>query len=122
MKHSLLIAFVVSLFAAAVSSVATPDEPVGQCPVSPPVKTHDEFDPKPARYVLPESNEPEPGYVLDEKGATITYTDLGTVEGHLCPGSDVNWWFTETMPVKHAYPDCWVVEPVKTSSCPGEKP
>lgn len=122
-RNTLLIACVVTILAAAVSGVATPDPvppPTPSCLyVNPPegAKTV-EFDPKPARYALPESNEPEPGYVLDEKGATITYTDVGVLEGHLCPGSDVDWYFTQTLPVMKPYPTCWAIEPVKISKCP----
>lgn len=97
---------------------AAPQDPPATCSVDPPpLRKYTEFDPNPARYALPESQAETDEYHLDETGATLTYTDQGTGEGHKCPGSD-SYYFTESQYVNHGMPECWVFEQVKISECP----
>lgn len=35
-----------------------------------------------------------------------------TLDPHFCPGSDVNFWFTENHQVAVAYPKCWEIQAV----------
>jgi hypothetical protein len=101
-----------------------PQEEVATCPGSPPpLPTYTELDPNPARYAgfgLP--GEPvtqwpdEPGYVLSDKGATITYQDAGQLYSHECPDK-ISYWFEEDRWVMDKK-KCWIRMPVKISECP----
>lgn len=61
---------------------------------------------------------PAPGPVVDADGFTV----LGDLEGHLCPGSDSQFYFTETQPTPPEYPTCGRLVPVVVMDCPSTSP
>jgi hypothetical protein len=82
------------------------------------------FEPDPARYAEPDANQPGV-YEVREDGAAYTFTDQGTGEGHLCPGSDTRYYFTSTRIVSSAFPKCWKTVTETVSDCadpPAENP
>jgi hypothetical protein len=102
------------------------EEPTPSCPTEPPpLPTHTELDPNPARYAgfglpgeeLTPWEENDPDYVLTDKGAQITYHDQGQLYTHECPAGSRNaYWFEEDQWVKDPV-KCWIRKPVKTSGC-----
>ena len=61
---------------------------------------------------------PPPAPVVDAEG----FTDVGTLEGHLCPGSDERWELSVTRPVAAPFPKCWEVKPVVEFACDAVPP
>lgn len=120
------IAVIVLLTSFAFPQEAPPAEPA--CSEEPPpLPTYKELDPNPARYAGPYCAEGEectppagwheqPGYVLTDKGAEITYTDVGTLYTYLCPDK-VSYRFEQEQWVNKGMPRCWVREPVAISVC-----
>jgi hypothetical protein len=80
-----------------------------------------EFDPTPAVYALPESNEPYDGIEFVDGGIRYSFIDQGESVPVLCPGSDTVSYQMRTFKriASSAFPRCWkeVVETERIGDC-----
>lgn len=75
------------------------------------------FDANAVKYADPANNVSTPGVAVRADGVEYTFTDAGSLEGHLCPDG-VSYSFTQTQMIpSNEFPSCWKLAPVQVTTC-----